>query len=211
MAVKRPVQSFLFVSCRVQFLALVGRADAVVGTHIYRLVLYAPPQPLNKDMITPAACAVDANLDAMVFHQAGELAALVGVEYVWPPYQLRVSYTPSRQHSVVSILDSRHAGTRRLAQSVTAQRYTKPRHNGWRSRLETLPCFQIYPRVTDYHGLQEDRMSASMLPSKGQTTIPKDIRKRLNHFNHYPGDRLEFLIDEDGRALVLPTSIDVSE
>jgi AbrB family looped-hinge helix DNA binding protein len=51
-------------------------------------------------------------------------------------------------------------------------------------------------------------MSTSILTSKGQTTIPKDIRKRLNL---HPGDRLEFVIDEDGRVLVLPASIDASE
>lgn len=51
-------------------------------------------------------------------------------------------------------------------------------------------------------------MSTSTLTSKGQTTIPKDIRKRLNL---HPGDRLEFVIDEDGRVLVLPASIDASE
>ena len=51
-------------------------------------------------------------------------------------------------------------------------------------------------------------MSTSTLTSKGQTTIPKDIRKRLNL---HPGDRLEFVIDENGRALVLPASIDASE
>jgi AbrB family looped-hinge helix DNA binding protein len=39
-------------------------------------------------------------------------------------------------------------------------------------------------------------MSSSILSSKGQTTIPKDIRKWLNL---HPGDRLEFVIDEDGR------------
>ena len=51
-------------------------------------------------------------------------------------------------------------------------------------------------------------MSTSTLTSKGQTTIPKDVRKRLNL---QPGDRLEFVIDEDGRVLVLPVSIDASE
>jgi AbrB family looped-hinge helix DNA binding protein len=51
-------------------------------------------------------------------------------------------------------------------------------------------------------------MSTSTLTSKGQTTIPKDVRKRLNL---HPGDRLEFVIDEDGRVLVIPASIDASE
>ena len=51
-------------------------------------------------------------------------------------------------------------------------------------------------------------MSTSMLTSKGQTTIPKDIRKRLNL---HPGERLGLVIDEDGRVLVLPASIGASE
>jgi len=51
-------------------------------------------------------------------------------------------------------------------------------------------------------------MSTSMLTSKGQATIPKDIRK---HLDLHPGDRLEFVIDEDGRVLVLPASIDAAE
>jgi bifunctional DNA-binding transcriptional regulator/antitoxin component of YhaV-PrlF toxin-antitoxin module len=34
------------------------------------------------------------------------------------------------------------------------------------------------------------------------------VRKRLNL---HPGDRLEFVIDEDGRVLVLPVSLDASE
>ena len=51
-------------------------------------------------------------------------------------------------------------------------------------------------------------MSTSALTSKGQTTIPKDVRKRLNL---RPGNRLEFMINEDGRVLLLPASIDASE
>ena len=51
-------------------------------------------------------------------------------------------------------------------------------------------------------------MSTSTLTSKGQTTIPKDVRKRLNL---HPGDGLESVIDDDGRVLVLPASVDASE
>ena len=51
-------------------------------------------------------------------------------------------------------------------------------------------------------------MSTSTLTSKGQTTIPKDLRKRLNL---HPGDRLECVIDENGRAQVSSASIDASE
>ena len=51
-------------------------------------------------------------------------------------------------------------------------------------------------------------MSTSTLTSKGQTTIPKDLRKRLNL---HLGDRLECVIDEDSRAPLSPASIDASE
>lgn len=51
-------------------------------------------------------------------------------------------------------------------------------------------------------------MSTSTLTSKGQATIPKDVRKRLNL---HPGDRLEFIIDKDGRVFVLPASVDASD
>ncbi|MBA5867376.1 MAG: AbrB/MazE/SpoVT family DNA-binding domain-containing protein [Nitrospira sp. CR1.3] len=51
-------------------------------------------------------------------------------------------------------------------------------------------------------------MSTSTLTSKGQTTIPKDVRNRLKL---RPGDRLEFVIEEEGRVLMLSASVDVSE
>jgi antitoxin PrlF len=46
------------------------------------------------------------------------------------------------------------------------------------------------------------------MTSKGRTTTPKDIRKRLNL---HPGDRLNFIIEEDGRVVVLLASVDASE
>lgn len=51
-------------------------------------------------------------------------------------------------------------------------------------------------------------MSTATLNNKGQTIMPKGIRKRLNL---HPRDRLEFVIDEKSRVLVLPASIDASE
>lgn len=51
-------------------------------------------------------------------------------------------------------------------------------------------------------------MSTSRMTSKGQTTIQKDIRKRLNL---HPGDRLDFIIEEDGRVVVLRACSDASE
>jgi antitoxin PrlF len=47
-------------------------------------------------------------------------------------------------------------------------------------------------------------MSTATLTSKGQTTIPKDIRDRLRL---KPGDRLEFVVQADGRVLMVPATI----
>jgi AbrB family looped-hinge helix DNA binding protein len=51
-------------------------------------------------------------------------------------------------------------------------------------------------------------MPASTVTSKGQTTIPKEIRSRL-HLK--PGDRVEFVVDQDGRVVVLPATVDAAE
>lgn len=51
-------------------------------------------------------------------------------------------------------------------------------------------------------------MPKATLTSKGQTTIPKEIRE---HLHLHPGDRLEFVIDEEGQVIMLPATIDVTE
>lgn len=51
-------------------------------------------------------------------------------------------------------------------------------------------------------------MPASTITSKGQTTIPKEIRERL-HLQ--PGDRVDFVVEEDGRVVLEPATLDVSE
>lgn len=51
-------------------------------------------------------------------------------------------------------------------------------------------------------------MPTSTVTSKGQTTIPKEIRDYL-HLK--PGDRVEFVMDEDGRVVVLPATLDAAE
>ncbi len=59
--------------------------DAVVGPEIHLLVLDGLPQPVDEDVVAPAALTVHRDLDVMGLEhrsegQAGELAALVGVE-----------------------------------------------------------------------------------------------------------------------------------
>lgn len=51
-------------------------------------------------------------------------------------------------------------------------------------------------------------MSTATLTSKGQTTIPKEIRDRL-HLK--PGDRLEFVLQPDGKVLMIPATVDVRD
>lgn len=51
-------------------------------------------------------------------------------------------------------------------------------------------------------------MPTSTVTSKGQTTIPKEIRE---HLHLKPGDRVEFVTEEDGRVVVLPATLDAAE
>lgn len=49
--------------------------------------------------------------------------------------------------------------------------------------------------------------STSTITSKGQTTIPKAVRDQLQLKT---GDRIEFVIEDDGRVVLLPTTVPVS-
>jgi AbrB family looped-hinge helix DNA binding protein len=51
-------------------------------------------------------------------------------------------------------------------------------------------------------------MPASLITSKGQTTIPKKIREYL-HLQ--PGDRVDFVVDEKGNVVLEPATLDVKE
>jgi len=47
-----------------------------------------------------------------------------------------------------------------------------------------------------------------MITSKGQTTIPKEIR---DYLHIQPGDRVDFVVAEDGRVSLEPTTLDIKE
>lgn len=49
-------------------------------------------------------------------------------------------------------------------------------------------------------------MSTATITSKGQTTIPKEIREFLNL---HSGDRIDFIIEADGRVYMQPANVDV--
>lgn len=50
-------------------------------------------------------------------------------------------------------------------------------------------------------------MSSSTLTSKGQITVPKDVREAL-HLE--PGDQLDFIIQEDGQVLFRPATLNIT-
>jgi AbrB family looped-hinge helix DNA binding protein len=51
-------------------------------------------------------------------------------------------------------------------------------------------------------------VSAAVLTSKGQTTIPKDVRQ---HLGLEPGDRIEFVLTEDKTVLLRPATRAVTD
>ena len=51
-------------------------------------------------------------------------------------------------------------------------------------------------------------MSTSVLTSKGQTTIPKDVRQ---HLGLNAGDRIEFVLTEDNTVLLKPATRAVTD
>jgi antitoxin PrlF len=51
-------------------------------------------------------------------------------------------------------------------------------------------------------------MSISTLTRKGQTTIPIKVR---NHLKLRPGDKIEFVIERDGKVVITPKNIDIRQ
>ena len=51
-------------------------------------------------------------------------------------------------------------------------------------------------------------MAIATLTSKGQTTIPKQVRE---HLKLNPGDKLDFVIESEGRVVIRPAKLDVRE
>lgn len=51
-------------------------------------------------------------------------------------------------------------------------------------------------------------MSIATITSKGQTTIPKEIRELLNL---RPGDRISFIIEADGKVYIQPLNVNVED
>jgi AbrB family looped-hinge helix DNA binding protein len=50
-------------------------------------------------------------------------------------------------------------------------------------------------------------MPVATLTSKGQTTIPRDVRR---HLGLKPGDKLRFVLDDDGRVVIVAATLPVA-
>jgi len=51
-------------------------------------------------------------------------------------------------------------------------------------------------------------MPSSTLTSKGQTTVPREVR---DHLKLHSGDQIDFVIQADGSVSVRPVTVDVKE
>jgi AbrB family looped-hinge helix DNA binding protein len=51
-------------------------------------------------------------------------------------------------------------------------------------------------------------MPSSTVTAKGQTTIPKEIR---DHLKLRPGNRIDYIVDRDGRVVLEPATYDIRE
>ena len=51
-------------------------------------------------------------------------------------------------------------------------------------------------------------MPVSTVTVKGQTTIPKKIRK---HLKIQPGDKIDFVIEKSGKVILEPATLDAKE
>ena len=103
-----------------------------VAFQIDSLVLQGTPEPLDKNIVFETAFAVHADPHLPLFQHfgerlAGELAALVAVEYFGrAPYWFSASLSASTQNRLSSVLDKRQLSTFLLAQSMMATRYMNP-------------------------------------------------------------------------------------
>ena len=69
------------------------------------------------------------------------------------------------------------------------------------------PCQTIKVRLMESFITTGKDMPISRLTSKGQTTIPKEIRERLNL---KPGDRIRYTIDAEDRVVIEPFHNDLA-
>src|SRR6266403_1201327 len=83
-----------------------GLGNVLIGIEVDFLVFEAAPQPLDEDVVHAAAPRLRGGRLWSVLKIAGR------------PYRASASSSASTQKSAASVLDSRHASTARLTQSM---------------------------------------------------------------------------------------------
>jgi antitoxin PrlF len=63
------------------------------------------------------------------------------------------------------------------------------------------------PHVRNKIKVRNQKMPVSTLTSKGQTTIPNEIRR---HLKLKPGDRIEFFVENDGKVRLIALNVDIA-
>src|SRR5688572_2597243 len=86
---ERGVRAHLIVEAEIPADRGAGLGDRVVSSEVDLLVLDRSPEPLDEDVVAPGTLAVHADGDPISGQRtgeslAGELAALIGVEDLWP-------------------------------------------------------------------------------------------------------------------------------
>ena len=124
---QRGVRAAAVVEIQISPDAGFGRADALVGMQVNLFVLDGAPQPFHEYVVAPATVAVHADSDPVAVQNRGEgitgkLRALIGVEYFGLAVTSDGFLDCLDARSAVSVFDTRHASTRRVAQSITAAR-----------------------------------------------------------------------------------------
>lgn len=114
---------------------LTGFRAGLEGVQVDALVFQGSPEALDHPIIDPAPAAVHRDLHLGVMQYigevgAGELRALVGVEYLRRAVSGQRPFSASTQNPASIEFDSRQFSTFRLCQSITATRYRKPRRIG---------------------------------------------------------------------------------
>jgi hypothetical protein len=104
-----------------------GLLHRLICVEVDLLVLDRSPDALDEDIVAPTAFTVHADGDVVFLQQpgediAGELAALVGVEYLRPAVFGQRLSDRFRQKKTSMVIDTRQDKTRRLNQSTTAAR-----------------------------------------------------------------------------------------
>jgi hypothetical protein len=104
-----------------------GLGHRRVGVEVDLLIFHRAPEALHKHIVAPAALAVHADRNLLALEDAGEvdageLAALIGVEDFRFPKRASASSKASMQKSAARVIDTRQASTRRLNQSTMATR-----------------------------------------------------------------------------------------